>query len=467
MNRFNVPGDYPTIQQALDVAPMNSAIEVESGVYFERIVFPRSGTFGGPIILRAAPGAHPILDGTGVPGTEMVLIDTKSHIRMTGFEIQDDPGALNGIGVRIIGEGDFVLISDNTIHGFYGTNATAVEVHATGEVAYYNVAIQNNDIYDCESAPNAAVTIKGKVINAQIVENYIHDVSGGGVALSGDATVNSNPLGLPMASAVTGNLISRAAGPSPGILIDSAEHIGVQRNRVTESFFGIAIRAEESIFATESIYVYDNILDSNAGPGILIGGLGPGSSLVSESRILYNTFYRNSTGRAERVAGGEPPLGELVVDFAENNLLTGNLIFAGPANHYVVSSQPGSATGNLLDFNLYFGTDDIAQANFSLNGVLYVGLASWVSATGLDSHTISLDPEFVAPGMADFHLSLSSPAIDASDPNAPASEIDFYGGVRRSGLVVDIGADEAEVWIFADGFESGNSNSWSAAVPRI
>jgi hypothetical protein len=56
--------------------------------------FPRSGNaVDGPIVLTAYPGEHPILDGTGVPGDDMVH-DRGSELdhaasKNDGFQFKD------------------------------------------------------------------------------------------------------------------------------------------------------------------------------------------------------------------------------------------------------------------------------------------------------------------------------------------------------------------------------------------
>ena len=69
-----------------------------------------------------------------------------------------------------------------------------------------------------------------------------------------------------------------------------------------------------------------------------------------------------------------------------------------------------------------------------------------------------------APGHADFHLLDDSPAIDQGSPDL-APSFDFDGNPRPQGLGFDIGAFELGGPLFADGFESGDTSAWSAAVP--
>lgn len=54
---------------------------------FEKLVFPSSGQAGAPIVLTAAPGPRPVLNGTGVNGANMVFINSRSFVTIEGFEI--------------------------------------------------------------------------------------------------------------------------------------------------------------------------------------------------------------------------------------------------------------------------------------------------------------------------------------------------------------------------------------------
>src|SRR6185503_18125491 len=83
-------GDFAQIQAALDVAVAGDVVQVREGTpYFEKLVFPRSGDAGaGYIVLTAFAGEHPILDGTGVAGADMILIEDRSWVKVAGFEIR-------------------------------------------------------------------------------------------------------------------------------------------------------------------------------------------------------------------------------------------------------------------------------------------------------------------------------------------------------------------------------------------
>jgi hypothetical protein len=77
-----VPDNFATIQAALNASVAGDTIRVRDGApYAEKITFPASGSSGGGYItLEAFPGDQPILDGTGVAGANMVLIQNRSYV---------------------------------------------------------------------------------------------------------------------------------------------------------------------------------------------------------------------------------------------------------------------------------------------------------------------------------------------------------------------------------------------------
>ena len=79
---IRVPGDFATIQAAVNAAKPNDTIEIAAGTYPERIVINKSDlTLMG---LEGSSGARPILDGTTVDGGTGLGIYYRRHARGTG-----------------------------------------------------------------------------------------------------------------------------------------------------------------------------------------------------------------------------------------------------------------------------------------------------------------------------------------------------------------------------------------------
>jgi predicted outer membrane repeat protein len=142
---------------------------------------------------------------------------------------------------------------------------------------------------------------------------------------------------------------------------------------------------------------------------------------VSNRSSLVNlTFVRNSTGGH----GGAIEIGN---DFVYGRVLFANSIF--------------------WDNSDRIGTGEYSQLSALATRVNYCTIQGHSTRGGVGN--TGQDPRFVNPALGDFHLRGVSPLIDAGDPNSRSllretRGLDLDGESRRSGLEVDIGADEVQ-----------------------
>ena len=65
---------------------------VGGGVYPQQVQVGVSGAPGAPIVIRNAPGEHPVLDGssldTGQGFDSMIAIEDQRYVEVHGFEIR-------------------------------------------------------------------------------------------------------------------------------------------------------------------------------------------------------------------------------------------------------------------------------------------------------------------------------------------------------------------------------------------
>lgn len=474
---LSVPGDFATIQGALDAAQPGDVVEVAAGTWFEHIEFPASGSPGQPITLRGASGTRPILDGTGVSGENLVLIDSKSHLRLQGFEIRNLLGANDASGIRILGAGRDLEIRDNRIHNIRGNDAMGITVYGTEATPIEDLVIDGNEIYDCDPARSEALTLNGNVRAFEITNNLVRDVNNIGIdMIGGETDIQPDPSLVVREGVVRGNTVLRAnsiyeGGFAGGIYVDGGREIVIENNRVAESDLGIEIGAENAGTVAENITVRNNVFHGNERAGLVFGGFEAAVGRVRNSVFRGNTLFGNNTvgenGQGTYFVGGG--IGEIWVQFSENNTVEGNLVVAGEENVFVGSFDPGSSVNNTFDYNLFFSSN-VVDGEFSLNGASMEGLPAWRSQTGNGTHSIAADPLLVNPAGGDFHLTSESPAIDAGPPayTPEPGEADLDGGARRSGVAVDLGADEfPQGTIFADGFEAGGVDAWTVAVGEV
>ena len=435
-------GDFTSIQDALDVAVAGDTVRVREKPtpYFEKLVFPRSGSAGSYITLEAFQGQAPVVDGTGVPGDNMVLIENRSRVKVIGLELRNNLGVTDGSGVRILGAGSHIEVRDNRIHDMRGANAMGITVYATEAQPISDLVIDGNEIFDCEPAPSEALTLNGNVDGFAVTNNVVRDVNNIGIDfIGGETDIQPDPSKVARNGVCRGNRVTRArsiygGGFAGGIYVDGGRDIVIERNVVTESDLGLEVGAENPGIVTRNIAVRDNVLYANDKVCIVFGGFQASVGRVRDSSFTNNTCYRNDT-----LAAG---FGELWIQYAEDNTVRNN-VFSATAQNLLLVSEGGSVA-NDLDYNLWFAEAGPAAARFSLNGTSYSGFAAWQAGSGEDAHSLFTNPLLVAPGALDFHLTPTSPAINAGDPAfvAGAGETDLDGAARVSGPRVDIGADE-------------------------
>lgn len=427
-----------TIQSALNQAVPGDTISVNAGIYSEKIAFPNSGSAGGGYITLQGAAAHAsILDGTGVGGSNMILIDSKSYIRVIGFEMRDNTGVSDGSGVRILGSGSHIEIRDNKIHDIRGSDAMGITVYGTQPTSISQLIIDGNEIYDCEPARSEALTLNGNIEQFEVTNNLVRDVNNIGVDfIGGETDIQPDPSKVVRNGVCRGNQVYRArsiyeGGYAGAIYVDGGRDILIERNITSESDLGLEIGAENNGITTRNIVVRDNLIYRNDKVGIVFGGFDASVGRVEDSSFLNNTLYDNDT-----LGTG---VGELWIQFASNNVIRNNIFLGGQET--LLYSENGNVN-NQLDYNLWFTS--ALTPTFVWNGNAFAGLTAFRTASSQEAAGLYGDPLLVSPASADFHLSPLSPAVNAGDPGfvAGVGETDVDGSTRVSGGRVDIGADE-------------------------
>jgi hypothetical protein len=232
-----------------------------------------------------------------------------------------------------------------------------------------------------------------------VISNLAYYVGGGGINL--DTTDNVT---------LTGNsVISNSTGPNVasverGVRLINSTNINLTSNTVangSDSIFGGGLYLENSSVTMTNDIIADNQA-SIVGSGLYI--------TRSSTYLLHTTIADNTGGDGSGI------------------YITGTTSSVALTNTILVSHTVGitAATGNTV----------------TLNGVLWyrnttnVGGADNITAT----NEYTGDPVFVDPGAGDYHIGLTSAAIDRGISTTVDSDID--GDPRPQGCKADIGADE-------------------------
>ncbi|MFQ5666423.1 MAG: choice-of-anchor Q domain-containing protein [Candidatus Binatia bacterium] len=438
--QYNVPGDFSTIQAALDATVAGDTVTVQPGTYFEKLSFPTSGdATGGFITLRGAAGTPPVLDGTGVPGRNMMLVSSKSYVKIIGFEIRNNLGVNDGSGIRVVGAGSHIEIRNNRIHDIRGKDAMGITVYGTEPAPISDLVIDGNEIFDCEPFRSEALTLNGNVTQFQVTNNIVRDVNNIGIdCIGGETDIQPDQTKVCREGVIRGNQVYRAnekgGGFAGAIYVDGGRDVVVEGNTTSESDLGLEVGAENAGIVASGVIVRDNVIFRNTKVCIVFGGFDASVGRVKGSSFLNNTCYQNDTLRTG--------IGELWIQYAEDNTVRNN-IFYSTSQNVLLYSDAGNVN-NALDYNLWFTEAGASSATFVWRGTEYGSYDSYRTSAGQDAHSVFGNPQFTSPATADFHLGAGSPAVNAGDPafTAAVGETDLDGAPRLSGGRVDIGADE-------------------------
>ncbi len=376
---------FRTIQHAADQARPGEVICVRPGSYDERVQIKPSGTIERKIVFWA--------QGAVVTRGFTILAD---YIRVEGFEITDTPvHQQDGNGIYVQGRGNEIL--QNTIHHtrMDGIACTDREPFCNDTVIQGNVIsysdgsgikifgsnnlVEENDISHSINAQ--AVDADGIRFFGQghvIRNNSIHDI------------INTE---APTAHTDCFQTFDNGKPPTKDILIEGNTCQNVDHQCIMAS--------AETKRQSMNITFRNNVCDNGGWQAIYV-------MQIPNVTIVNNTF-------SDRLRGSRA----IVLQDGARNASIMNNIFFGSYSAYVVdeSSLPGLRT----DYNLKYP----AEGN------------KWNELHGL----WGINPQFIDPEKKDFHLQVTSPAIDAG---AFLQEVtmDLEGIIRPQGSGYDIGAYE-------------------------
>jgi hypothetical protein len=397
------PSAKKTIQAAINAASAGDTVIVNDGTY----ALTSPITISKAIVLSSVNGASAtVLDGQ--QSVRCVSITDAGAI-VNGFTVENGR-ARTGAGIYCInGTIENCTVLNNIATGNDSGNGLGGGIYVSnGNVRFCNVhnntanSVVTNPYYNSASG-GGIYSVNGAIANSTISENLCtaNYANGGGVDLNGGTLTKCQ---------VTGNSATALFYPSggginasPGATIDGCVISG------------------NSTTATETVAY--TTCDANGG-GFYIG---------NGSTIQNTLVFGNSANAAYGFAGGGG--GWSSGSTVRNCTVTGNSVNA-PSN--AAQAQGGgmlwgysdTCVNNIITFN----SAPVNPDNSAVNPSSYPQYVNcWISA----------DPLFVNASASDFHLSPSSPCINAGMNQAwMTGAQDLDGNARIINTTVDIGAYE-------------------------
>jgi hypothetical protein len=307
-------------------------------------------------------------------------------------------------GVFVTGTAHHIALRGLEVHDIRTATADAhgIAVYGTsGDAAIHDVTIERNSVHDNHLGSSESVVVNGNVRDWSIARNRIFRNDNIGV----------DAIGFDY--------------------VDGGRDLLIERNVVLRSNIALEIASEHSFGSATNVLAPRQRARRSTTIGLAMGRYDTERGQTIDARVVNNTFVNNAT---LGTGSGEILLQYRVYDSQIlNNIVVANARAIMIANPYVEKA------GNVVDGNAWWVVGaPPPTATWQWKNVTYHGFASYRRATGNDAHSVLGDP-LLGPG---WRPRPASPAIDAGLDTPLAGAFDVYGGPRRQGRAIDIGAVE-------------------------
>ncbi|MHC4946514.1 MAG: right-handed parallel beta-helix repeat-containing protein [Planctomycetota bacterium] len=478
---IHVPGDYPTIQEAIDASVHGDTVLVAeaidasvhgdtvlvaAGTYVENIDFKGKG-----ITVQSSMGAGATIIDGGNPvdpdlgsavsfkngeGLDAMLVGF-TVIHGTGTFFEDAEGVFDYHGGGIFCKGASPTLVDNMIvensadkGGGIACLENACPFISNNLISGNTASVDGGGIFSVSSTPlvthntfseNTATYGCGiylwNGVSPIISANLILDnsgsgwtVYGGGIFISGSASalIDKNVV---IRNDLDAEYMARGAGIYCMLCTDCV----ISDNIVKENTAALCGAWGGGIFCalSDNLLISNNLITGNVATSpFFSGGGGLNLERGDSLRLVNNTITNNRCYSGSFLGGG----GGLSCESA--SLTIENSIFWNNESHEGPEISLDDNTRLLIDNSDVKGGADL----------VYIGYQSSLEwgANNLDS-----DPLFVDSAGNDFHLTYSSPCRDTGNNGAVLEFFDFEGDPRIAYGFVDMGADEFYTHLYCTG----------------
>jgi len=321
INLIKVPGDYPSIQAAINAAKVGDIIQVGTGIYAENVILDRAVTLTALTFDAANPANNTtVIDGGAGPATITIAPNLTQMPIVRGFVIQ---GGLNGIQASSPFITELNLFNSSGIQVNYqwgsgGANRNNVYFKAGDDAIHLDAVdrpllIENNRILyagddgievNLQDKPSPPAPVEFDIWNNMIIgsrEDGIQFIDYPGdpqdtnrrFVLVGNLIANSQKAGIGLMA--NGNTVEDYSGA------DIVEAIRVINNTIYGNNHGIS--------GGDNLVAINNIITNSAGRGVWKVQGPPGANAV----VAYSLFFNNAVDADQAALGvglitGQDPL---------------------------------------------------------------------------------------------------------------------------------------------------------------
>ncbi len=458
---INIPADYNTIQQGIDVASDGDTILVHPGTYIELLSIDAKNITLASLFLTTGDPDYintTILDGDNI-GRVITMQDLTYESRLIGFTVQNGLDTVeNGGGIFLNSASPMIsnmIVSNNMskkgggifcqhgileLHDVYFINNEGIDEGG-------GIKVFNSDVFivGCEFSNN--LSSFGAAMNYSV---------GGMEGMTYIIDINSCMINNNVAEVQVSGILIRKNGGNAVVeaLINESSFI---ENSCTANG-ALLIMGDSVSFTVQNCIFSGNTAVNYSAAGAFVAGC---TGEIVNCLIASNL---GSTGGGNTNSGGFTLWGEVEVSML-------NCTFADNGAAYGAGISVGAGAEAYLTDCIFWGNanDQIALVDYDGNGgtayVDYCDIQYGIDSIQVDplsmlnwgDHNIIGDPMFLGNGDDPYTLADGSPCIDTGIPDTSGMDLppfDLIGNIRiwdggAGTTIIDMGAYEfgAPVWV--------------------
>jgi hypothetical protein len=307
---INVPGDYPTIQRAIDAAGEASVITVSPGVYVENIHF-----IGYDITLRSTDPTNPaVVDSTIIDGSAAGSVVTFTGVEsascvLAGFTITNgsatEGGGINGLDDQWATR---VTIENNYMHHNYASERGGGIHKCWGLIR--NNHITHNEVEalypDHYQSGGAGIYSSAGIVESNTISHNFTNARGGGIKMS-RGIVRNNWITDNVADLGGGGLNDSSLywETHGNLIVHNRAPLGSGAGALAYRGSGVpdvlkAEYASSDSYSSSPNFYNNTVVDNIAGPGE-IGGVDLRGRYTGGVSVVHNIIWGNVPS-AEQIA---------------------------------------------------------------------------------------------------------------------------------------------------------------------